>query len=419
MSNACSPEFATRYPHDVPSTSPPPPPYPRCVSSEPLFGDQQRTESVFDFLDRVSAPALAAPRAILEDWYTHWPAEDRNDIRRRLQAKGREQFFGAFWEMYLHELHRRLGFACERDPKISGSSKHPDFLMSRGGNAFYLEGTIVGHSTEEVSQQQRERLIIDQIGGAYHPDFSVRVRKINAASNHPPKAAVVKAVEDWLATLDRETETERRGEAGRSPQRIEVAGSVLYLLPWPKPADARGNRSVPTVVARSGGGGIIDEPPTILDDLRDKASRYGDMDRPYVVAVLCLRDFATDRDVEQALYGPDRASFSLADDGTLIDGPRIDRDPDGLWQRGDEQRATRVSAVLSSTHLSPWSLTSSTLELWLNPWTARPLTVELPWSVTSADLEANTLIRADASRAPHEVLGLPDDWPASLRVKDT
>jgi len=344
---------------------------------------------------------------MLEEWFAHWPVRDRQDIRRRLQAKGREQFFGAFWELYLHELHRRLGFACERDPVIPGSSKHPDFLMSRGEDSFYLEGTIVGHSTEEASRLHRERLIIEQINGAYHPDFSVRVRRIVVADNQPSKAAVVKAVEGWLAALDWEAESKRTGEVGRQPHRIEVAGSVLLLLPWPKIGDARGSRSFPTVVTRTGAGGVVDEPPTILDDLRDKASRYGDLRRPYVVAVLCLRDFATERDIEQALYGPEVATFSLAADGTPIGGPRLGRNPDGLWQRGEEQRATRVSAVLSSTHLSPWTLASSTLELWINPWATHPLTAGLPWAITSADLDANALIRTEASRNPQEVLGLP------------
>jgi hypothetical protein len=360
---------------------------------------------VFAFLDRVSAPELAAPRAILTEWFAHWPAQDRQDIRRRLQAKGHDQFFGAFWEMYLNELHRRLGFACERDPVIAGSSKHPDFLMTRGEDSFYLEGTIVGHSTEEASRERRERLLIEQVDGAYHPDFSVRVRRVVVSDNQPSKAAVVKAVESWLSTLDWEAESTRT-EVARQPHRIAVGDAVLHLLPWPKADNTRGDRSFPTVVTRTGIGGVINEPPTILDDLRDKASRYGDLHRPYVIAVLCLRDFATERDIEQALYGPEVATFTLAADGTPIGGPQLGRNPDGLWQRGEEQRATRVSAVLSTTHLSPWTLASGTPELWINPWATHPLTADLPWATTSADLDANALTRTEARRKSHEVLGL-------------
>jgi len=56
-------------------------------------------------------------------------------------------------------------------------------------------------------------------------------------------------------------------------------------------------------VARTGGGGIVNDPPAILDDLKDKASKFGKPPKPLVIALLCALDFATDHDIEQALFG--------------------------------------------------------------------------------------------------------------------
>jgi hypothetical protein len=90
---------------------------------------------------------MAAPRAVLEDWFSRWPTDSRPDLRARLRAKDDGQFLGAFWELYLHELHLRLGFECERDPELPDSPRRPDFLVHGAGGSFYLEATVVGYPT--------------------------------------------------------------------------------------------------------------------------------------------------------------------------------------------------------------------------------------------------------------------------------
>jgi hypothetical protein len=174
----------------------------------------------------------------------------------------------------------------------------------------------------------------------------------------------------------------------------------------------RGDRSFPTIATRSGGG-VVNEPPTILDDLRDKASKYGRPDRPYVIAALCAREFATELDIEQALYGPEVVKFPVGPDGPVPEAARIDRQPKGLWQRGSQQSATRVSALFSAIQLHPCSIATVPLMVWLNPWASYPLTASLPWATVTADLTANQFVRAVGERAPRELFDLPEGWPYS------
>jgi len=371
-------------------------------------------ERLYQFLNRVSRPEMAAPREVLEEWFSHWPADDRNDLRGRLEAKDAGQFAGAFWELYLHELHRRLGFRCERDPVLADTTRHPDFLVSSPDSpdsSFYLEATVVDYASEDASRRKREELVLDMIEAAYHPDFSIRVHQLTVGETQPKRRQVVSAVEQWLAAFDWEAEQRRMGELGRPDELIELgSGCRLWALPFPRPESARGDRSFPTIVMRSGGG-MVNEPPTIRDDLNYKASRYGRPDRPYVIAALCAREFATELDIEQALYGPEVFKVPVGPDGPVPEGARIGRDPRGLWQQGEQQRATRVSAVLSAIQLHPWSIAGVHLTLWLNPWATRPLTVELPWATVTADLAANQLVRAPGQREPREIFDLPEGWP--------
>jgi hypothetical protein len=157
----------------------------------------------------------------------------------------------------------------------------------------------------------------------------------------------------------------------------------------------KGSRDVPTVATRSGGG-VFSEPPAILHDLKDKASKFGRPTKPYVIALLCLRDFTTDEDIEQALFGPHVVRAPVGPDGPV--GPvTLGRDPRGFWQHGTEQRGTRVSAVLSAIQLNPWSVSQVPLRLWRNPWAKHPLPDGLPWATTDIDLETGLPMHREAT----------------------
>jgi hypothetical protein len=383
------------------------------VSTLPLFDSRHRDdaaykraeETTYAFLDRVSQPELAAPREFLTAWFERWRADDREELRARLMSKDPAGFDGAFWELYLHEVLTRLGFSIRRDPEIPGFSTRPDFLMQRDGAAFYLEATVVGMPASVVARRRREQHVIGLINEAYHPDFSLRLRGLAVGPQQPPRRMIVESVEKWLHTLDWQAERTSINDRGRDPVHIEVRGTHLFVSPWPRAPEVRGDRRFPTVVTHSPEGGVLNEPPMILDDLRDKAGKFGRLDKPYVIAVLCQRDFASDHDVEQALYGPEVVRMAVGPDGPVGDA-QLDRKPRGFWQHDDRKQATRVSAVLSAIHLNPWSVSQVPLRLWRNPWAALPLEVRLPWATTDGDLATNQLVQRPATTEPRALLGL-------------
>jgi len=318
-----------------------------------LFDDRVRedaaykrtAETMYEFLDRVSIPELAFPRSMLDTWFERWPADDREALRSRLMAKDRANFNGAFWELYLHELHARLGFTIERDPDLPGLRTHPDFLLRRGDTAFYMEATVVGVADQVAARRRREDLVVDAINGAYHPDFALRLYRIGLGSQQPPRRAIIDAVEDWMSTLDWDTEIARIDSPPGDPVNLHVRGTHLFVWPWPRAQALRGKRDAPTVVTRTGDGGIVNVAAAILDNLKDKARKFGKPQEPFVIALLCDRDFATDSDIEQALFGPEVVRVSAGPGGPRSQ-PELDRDPRGFWQYGTSQRATRVAGVL-------------------------------------------------------------------------
>ncbi len=379
-----------------------------------LFDDRERTdttymrtdETLFEFIDRTARPELAFVREPLNDWFGRWPVDDQDALRSRLMAKDQTNFMGAFWELYLHEVHLRLGFGVERDPSLPGVGTHPDFLMTRGEISFYLEATVVGVADVVAARRRREEIVIESINEAYHPDFSVRLSRVSVSNDLPQRKAVVSAIEGWMATLDWDQERAalNDGRAGE-PVHLTIGTTHLFVRPWPRAPSARGSRDFPTVATRVGEGGVVSEPPAILDDLKDKASKFGRPPKPYVVALLCRRDFTTDEDIEQALFGPEVVRIRVGPTGAAGE-PRLARDPRGFWQHGSQQRATRVSAVLSAVHLSPWSIRDTQLRLWRNPWATHPFPDGLPWATTDVDLDTGYPVHHEATVEMRSMLGL-------------
>ena len=377
-----------------------------------------RAESAFGFLKRVDRPYFAAVRNLLEDWFTRFPADARKDLQRRFRSDDGAEHLAAFWELYLHEVHLRLGFQLERDPQVPGTRKRPDFLVRGGAQPFYLEATVVTYDKTEAAQRRRDALLVDLVNEAFDPNFSVMIATAAAGPTTPKRAEVVDPIEEWLARFDWEAvhALVAAGQWKPAEELFTLRDSVLALRPWPKPPQARGQRGDwPTVVAGPASGGVMNEGQHIYDDLHHKASRYGRPDHPFVLAALCLRDFAQDRDVEFALYGPEVFRIPIRPDGGDAGEATIERNPMGLWQRGTQQRATRVSAVLTAVQLAPYFVARNAPTLWTNPWAAKALEAELPWRTVSGDLAENRLVTADATRAPHEILGLPEDWPGTGR----
>jgi hypothetical protein len=56
---------------------------------------------VFDFYNRVDRADWARVRNELEQWYSAYPADDK-DLRKRFRQWGADQHFGAWWELWVY-----------------------------------------------------------------------------------------------------------------------------------------------------------------------------------------------------------------------------------------------------------------------------------------------------------------------------
>jgi hypothetical protein len=98
---------------------------------------KRAAESTYKFLDSVDDPVFEPVRATLNAWFEHFAQRQdtaaATDVRARLNAKQPLQFYAAFWELYLHELHSRLGFDVLAHPPGPQTTR-PDFSSRAARN---------------------------------------------------------------------------------------------------------------------------------------------------------------------------------------------------------------------------------------------------------------------------------------------
>jgi hypothetical protein len=342
--------------------------------SEPDAADDRPrrfSEPLSAFLMRSTREDAVKRRAMIEDWFNRLCSGLQSGVSQRLQSRDDQDFTAGFWELYLHETFRCLGYSVECEPELP-NGRRIDFLLRRGGDAFYLEATIARKSKAEQAADARRHRILDGLNQTHTTNFMLGITIESAGGYDLPKVSVLrKRLEAWLADLDPEDAARLLAEEGEVPEFRWTDGRAWSFVFEAVPSKPE-YRGVPADGAigmlMDETGGLINDERSLRHALKEKRpSGYGTLSLPYVVAV-CEAPFLfgdTESHRTNVLYGHNAIQYSQGP------GPKFSRPvrlADGFWWGpGDSPLNRRVAAVLLASHLSPWSVASTELEWWENP----------------------------------------------------
>mgnify|MGYP003575525459 FL=1 len=384
-----------------------------------IFTDYQRAnaspkanrESNFAFLDRSARPEMERVRHYLESLVGEYPQEERAELVARLKCGNDTHFKSAVFELALYAFLVRLGYTLSPHPELpSGSKARPDFhVTTPAGEEFYLEAVLA--SIRDESVPAAEAMIgstLDALGKASHPNFMVLVEYHGTPDTQPSGNKLLAATFKWLNSLDPDSvraEAESRGLGSTPTHEWTHEGWQVRLRAYPLKPEARG-KSRTLVGMLDGGAGLIDQWSPIRDAIKFKGAKYGDLDKPLLVAVN-FGSFHLDKiDEMDALYGREQYVLDTRDPE---EEARITRASNGAWIGPSGPRARRVSGAWIFNDLTVYSLSSRHHTIYLNPWATHPLPEALkamPHAIVSED----RLQRYDGFSLA-EVLGLPTCWP--------
>jgi hypothetical protein len=171
---------------------------------------------------------------------------------------------------------------------------------------------------------------------------------------------------------------------------------------------SRGKPGIRPLGAISTGAAPVDDSRAIRDATVKKATRYGNLEHPYLIAVNAESQHLDRIHMMEALFG--RETFYLPSQLEQSSDPQMVREPDGLWTSPNGPRHTRVSAVLIASGIVPWSVSAYTPWLFHNPWATRafPDTLDVLPHARSVAGEMRMVFYEGLSAA--QLFELPDDW---------
>jgi hypothetical protein len=339
-------------------------------------GPADHGEPHWHFLNRSARLEFDEARRRIESWYSKLCPALQRGVRQRLQSGDNQDFAAGLWELYLHELFRRLGYeiTCEA-PTPNG--RNIDFLLRRGATAFYLEATIARKSQAEQAAEARRNRIYRELDKLQSPNFMLGIEIESAGTNELGNVGVLRRkLADWLATLDPDEVEQQWAETGEIPTLSCSDGSAWTLVfeAFPNKPEYRGRPAERPL------GVFMDKPIGLIDDegrlrralRRKRPSEYGDLALPFVVAI---SEEPFDADAwhwENVLFGHTAVQYGPGQPTRSI------RMSDGFWRGpGARPRNRRLAAVLFASNLMPWALHLTRLEWWDNPFASQLVSDEL------------------------------------------
>lgn len=362
----------------------------------------EQGEGLFAYLNRSNRLEAARVRDLVDDWLSRYPAEHRDSLVARFRSSIDDQHKSAFFELFLHELVVRRGHkVIAIEPKLAHTAKSPDFLIEiPDGDRYYLEAvTATGRSKDETAGQARLNQALAAIDSVPSPNhfLDLTVRGVPAAPVSIKKRK--RAVRDWIEALPGDESAKQV-----APFVFEEHGAKIMLRAWPRHKKGNGARAI----------GVRHFPiqqvtphEDVRHALKKKASRYGTLDHPYVVAVNANPFFRREEHVTDALLGDVVVAARKDSDGNdvLEEG----RKPNGIWHGPHGARNTGLSAVLSFNMIDPWNFGSRRAQLIRNPWTSTVLP-ELGLGTDELNPSGDAFGRVEGGDMT-ALLGLPDRWP--------
>lgn len=384
-----------------------------------LFTDYQRTDSSpkanrecdFAFLNRSARPEIERVRQFLESLVEEYPQEEQAELVARVKCGNDTHFKSALFELALYAFLIRLGYTLHPHPELpNGSKARPDFhVTTPTGEEFYLEAVLA--STNDESDPAAEARIgstLDALGKASHPNFMVFVEYEGTPDNQPSGKKLLASTLKWLDSLDPDkvqAEIKRKGPESLPTLSWSYEQWQVLLRAYPLKPEARGN-SRSLIGMLDGGAGLIDQWSPIRDAIKFKGSKYGDLDKPLLVAVN-FGSFHLDRiDEMQALYGQEQYVFDARQPEKE---PTFERAPNGAWVGKSGPQAKRVSGAWIFNDLTTYTLSSRSHTIYFNPWATHPLPETLktmPHAIVSGGQ-----MEWCAGSSLADVLGLPSSWP--------
>ena len=374
------------------------------------FSSAGYSESTYSYLNRSARPSAERLRQLIESWVSQYPVTERNEIIPRLQSLQDHELNSAFFELYLYQVLLKMGYEVEIHSSVSEETeKTPDFIVRNREEEFILEAVISHEQTQdEIRSENLLKPVLDKLNEIQSTDFFIHIDTEGMANSPIPGRDIRNEILHWLNDLNHDELAPLYFSEGLSKmpsKKFDFEGITVSITPIPK--NLHRGQVERIIGSRMYGIREVYTKEAIRKSIKRKASRYGDMKKPYILAINIMSMSCDRNDEVDALFGSEQYYYDLNSQDIQ---PELSRKNDGSWSK---KRGTRISGVLLVKSLKPWMVVYSNATLYLNPWAKYPYRGNLR-KLPYAEVQSDGMVHWFGGIEPREMFGLPKNWPESL-----
>lgn len=342
-------------------------------------GIASHNEGTLSFVNRSAWPECQQVRAILEDFYSRYPTPECF----RLKARLRDEFESAFFELFLHEVLLRHGCKVRVEPTLAHTKCVPDFCAQFADEEVIVEAAVVTDvSNKERAREARMEGLHREIDRKLSSsDFWIFLGEAAPVDVVPPSKEIIRFIREKLGGLKWELVSAELEINPHATPRWDYEGKngfSIEISAFPKAPHLRGNSDIRTVAGNHGAtrwGGSAD---ALNKSIRDKCSKYGRPNLPFIIAVNAISKWGTGQDdIDEALFG------------TATETPFRE----AVWVGPQGPRNRRLSAVIVAK-VWPWNLSAGEICLYHNPYATHPCSAQ-NWRIPQVAGAPPNAIRID------------------------
>lgn len=334
-------------------------------TSDRIKGPSDNNENSFNYYHKSDRYDIRIIRETLENWFFEYPELEQKELKNRFK----KDFDSAFFELFLHQLFRKLGYQIIIHPELKNSTKRPDFLIIKEESRTYVEAKICYDKTkEEMAFDRRQNEFYDQFNKVRVKGFLLRIEKLNFITAHQPRVKeLIALIEYEVKKLDPVQMTSDIEKYGFDViPRIKFKNKDFEIIVQPMPLKKSKKDKVSKnpigmlpIETYVGGG-----EESLRQSIIKKAKRYGKFEIPYLVCINALGVKMSGMfDVENVIWGSLQYTFST--DPNNID-TKLTRKSDGIFFSSGKPQFSNVSGILV-TKVFPSNIPNAKYWLCKNP----------------------------------------------------
>lgn len=362
-----------------------------------LFDTKERTfqgpasynADLYTYYNNSARKEITCIRNLIEQWFEKYPDHDKDDLKSRFKAA----FDGSFFELFVFTLYSEMGYTLEVHPEIKGTLKRPDYLAKRDDEFFYIEVKFLTMlSQTEQALERKKNEVLDAINKVDATNFLLKLEEITFKDNSQPSGKnIIRFLNQQVNLHSPDDYTEKlllngfdgMPEITYDDDRVTIKTKLL-----PKSSAHRGTQSR-SIAAHPLVTQIGNDSEDIKASLETKATRYGDLNSPYII---CLNKQSIGLDlneINEALYG--NLQFSWSTNPANRD-ERCEYNGKGLFGSKSNPKFTRLSGVYVTNANTANLATTAEHTFKHNPHTKYPIDFTI-------------------SKSVKEILHIADDYP--------